>query len=384
MTTKDTPTNESDKQQKRWRLKSPRRLDLFSLVGVVGAVVIVGVLVVLLVRAAGVFLAFEPENGVLSGPATVGTDSAASAGKYLQFNAPGSQPFPPVSHGSELTASNTGVPAGHTLTTVSSVLTVDDNWITTQNGGSRIISDKLFPSNSGLIINTNNVTVQFCKFVGKGGASSSQALAFGGGHTGNVIQYSEFDGQNLSVGDTPTIGGNGYTLLRDNMHNWMRNVFITDGPITIIETYMHDLNNDGSGGHQENIYVAGGTQLSFIRSKFIANGTGAISAALAIYNESYASFTPLDHIIIKDNYLAANGSYSLYAGDLSNKTGAFAKNEAVTGNIFGRELHRYSGIYGPYASFDPSQPGNVWSNNTWGPLGPFNQAGDPAPGTVIP
>jgi hypothetical protein len=46
---------------------------------------LVGVIVLYKSFATGPFISLEPENGTLNGSATIGTDSAASGGKYVQF-----------------------------------------------------------------------------------------------------------------------------------------------------------------------------------------------------------------------------------------------------------------------------------------------------------
>jgi hypothetical protein len=62
--------------------------------------------------AAGAFASLEPENGTLSGAVTVGTDSTASGGKYVQFgSSPTPPPPPPVGSGTACTSS---VPSGFT------------------------------------------------------------------------------------------------------------------------------------------------------------------------------------------------------------------------------------------------------------------------------
>jgi beta-glucanase (GH16 family) len=65
--------------------------------------------------AAGAFASLEPENGTLSGAVTVGTDSTASGGKYVQFGSsptpPPPPPPPPVGSGTACTSS---VPSGFT------------------------------------------------------------------------------------------------------------------------------------------------------------------------------------------------------------------------------------------------------------------------------
>ena len=75
------------------RLSGPkflsRRLPLRSpkIMIVVGVAVVLSALALIVAFAAGTFISAEPENGTLSGPATVINDSSASGGKAVQFAA---------------------------------------------------------------------------------------------------------------------------------------------------------------------------------------------------------------------------------------------------------------------------------------------------------
>jgi hypothetical protein len=296
----------------------------------------------------------------------------------------------PISHGKYITASNTGVPAGHILSDVTSAIVVTESWITSSNSGSRYLENKNFLSGAGLQIKTGNFTVRYCKFNGKGGCSVEYGLS------NVIIEYCEFDGQHQNTGGDCALGIGGLTARRLHIHRWPRAFWFGWGDVHIEECYIHDVTADGGDAHLENIYVAGGANQTFVRNKLITNeihinGDSRMmtSASLAIYNENYSvgdpypAFPPLDNIVVKDNYFESDGYYAMYCGACAGKTGAHARNMSVIGNIFGRQMHRMCGVGGPAVAFDPNQEGNKWSNNTWGAVGPSWVTGDPAEGDIV-
>jgi hypothetical protein len=306
--------------------------------------------------------------------------------------------YPTVTHGSQLNASNTGIPTGRSLTNRSSDLDVTESWITNSNGGLRYVEDINFLSGYGIHIQVSNFTTKYCRWNGLGtnGRYGSPAVDKNTGLTGLAFEWCEFDGNHEAThgGDFPFYDMAEVSLLRCHIHRWPRCIPIGSldpdpSNTSVTECYMHDLTRAISdGAHLENIYVAGGTGISLVRSKVIANlinlgGNGAASASLAIYNESYATFTPLEDIVIQDNYFDGDGSYSGYFGAISAKGNPFPINIDVTGNIFGREYHRLSGVYGPVTSSNTGGAGNSWSGNKWGERGPYWQAGDPEEDAAI-
>lgn len=295
-----------------------------------------------------------------------------------------------VNHGKDINASNTGVPVGHVLSDVTSTIVVTESWIATVNGGNRYLENKNFVSGAGLQIKTDNFTVRYCKFNGKSGGSVDYGLS------NIVFEYCEFDGQHLNTGGDCALGIGGMTARRLHIHRWPRAFWFGWGNVHIEECYIHDVTADGGDAHLENIYIAGGANQTFIRNKLITNEIHIngdtrmmTSASLAIYNEDYSvgdpypAFPALNNIVVKDNYFESDGYYAMYCGALVGKNGARARNMSVTGNVFGRQLHRWCGVGGPAIAFDQSQPGNEWTNNTWGTEGPYWMAGDPADGDSV-
>ena len=294
---------------------------------------------------------------------------------------------PAITHGSQLNATNTGIPAGVSLTNFTSSVTINASWITNSNGGSRTLTARNFTSGTIIHIAANNFTFQSCKKTGAGGIWIDEP------YTGTKFLDCEIDGNHENFQSSTAITGSNYEAKRCHFWRWPRNMFIGGGDVHIEECYMHDLTIDGSGSHVENIYVAGGANHVYIRNKLISNLTYlaywavGISASLAIYNESWAAFARLDGLVIQDNYMEGDGAYTGYFGALSAKRnpplGEYAQNMVVSGNIFGRQESRFSSVYGPASGFDESGVGNSWTNNTWGSNGPFFVSGDPAAGSLV-
>ena len=247
-------------------------------------------------------------------------------------------PTSSVTHGSQVDETNTGVPAGHTLTDVTSTLVVTEDWIAGSNGGSRVLENLRFLSGASLIVTVDGFTVRYCKFLGTAGFSTDPND--GSGRLGKNVQIldSEFDGNHENFAGAVAVGGSNLTL-------------------------------DYTGAHIEDIYVAGGAHQTYLRSKLVSNGvrvdhgsagSAGISASLAIYNESWATFTPLTDIRVEDSYFESDGYYPLYGGACVSKGNPYATDMVVTGNIFSR-----GGLGGSACCFDSDGAGNEWTDNTY-------------------
>jgi hypothetical protein len=287
-------------------------------------------------------------------------------------------------HGSEVDASNTGVPAGHYLKDMSVPITITESWISSSNGGKRVIENLRFLSGAKLTVSADDFTVRYCEFIGAGGVWITR------GRKGIVIQDSEFDGKNESTGGECAITYGGVSMIRLDIHHWPRALYSCDGDVSVENCYLHDLTRgpNPARDHIEDIYVAGGANQSFIGNKMISNeiaagGTGGVSASLAIYNEDYEPLPSLSGIKVVDNYFESEGGFALLCGAYSGKHGAYPTNMEVSGNVFGRGLQRSCGIYGPVWAFNKGGSGNTWTGNVWGTRGPFWVAGDPEEGSAI-
>jgi hypothetical protein len=296
----------------------------------------------------------------------------------------------PVEHGIQVNAGNTGVLPGSNLRVEPQTIVVTEDWIRHSNGGSRTLANREFPPGTGVVVEVSNVTIRNSRFVGEGGANASysagHAVLVAPGVTNVEIQDVEFDGQHRNGGDRAAVGGAGYRLRRVHVHGWPYGMHNGNGDVVVQESYMHDLTNV-SPTHQENAWIPGGAHQVWQRNNLYSDGAGDISASLAIYN--YWDDAPLNDILIEANYFNSSGGTALYAGGLDpanhpHMAGPLATGIRVVGNIFGRELNRYSGAYAPAFGFPSLLPGNEWRDNRWGDRGPYWQPGDPEPGDVVP
>ncbi len=289
-------------------------------------------------------------------------------------------------HGSFIDATNTGVPAGHSLTDWVSSVTVTEAWISASNGGSRIIENRNFTSGAVLTIRTNDITVRYCKFNGTSRILLPEAV------TGILVQDCEIDGNHENRDSLQAIKNDGATLhvLRAHIHRWPRALTVIRGNTTVENCYLHDLTCDDSGAHIENIYVAGGAQQRYLGNKIVSNAVRTdpaitdlnISACLALYNQG-GGLPDLDAILVEDNWIDGDSSYAMYGGAIASKTGTFAKNLIVRGNTFARQYQRRCGLFGPITAFSGAEPGNHWENNRWGPRGAYWVSGDPEEGDLV-
>ncbi|HKU18831.1 MAG TPA: hypothetical protein VJP80_06185 [Candidatus Saccharimonadales bacterium] len=256
---------------------------------------------VVLVRshAAGFFAASEPDSGTLSGNATIVSDTTASGGKALEFNAPATgggggsgggggggstrpEPFPASM---KPDATNTGL-----LTAKSSltVVTGDQTYGPSANG--QTITGKDF---HGFVKVTGaNITFTNCLFEGRA-TSSNNGLIDTEDSTGTItIKDSEFVPSNPSA----TIDG----LWTRNANVWRVNVHGTtdgmkaDSNTLVQDSYIHDMRWEPVDPNQ------GGTET---------------------HNDAIQTFYGESNITLRHNNLDTSGTVD--------NTGAMASNSAI-------------------------------------------------------
>lgn len=254
-------------------------------------------------------------------------------------------------------ASNTGVPAGRTLTP-SGAFTV------TQDGA---VVDGL-DIDGCLVVRANNVTIQNTR-VRQNGSCFGGAIDVGYGQHGILIRDVEVDGRRMNAAAT-LVGNSGYTCLRCNVHDGGQG-FHLNYNVTIIDSYVHDLWGSGTT-HNDGILTNGGAHFVIrhnniacdVRAPGNASTGGGCTGAVVLLGD----FSSVQDVII-DNNLINGGAYALYAGSLPEKPFAHADNIRITNNKFGRLIFPKSGIYGPVTGYEAAAPGNVFSGNTWADTG---------------
>lgn len=292
-----------------------------------------------------------------------------------------------------------GLPAGWAPTvTRSTDLQVTEAVLAGYPG--RVIEGIYFTSGASLVPQaglTAPFTIRNCRFSGNAGLHTIHLQP---GQLGYPIPYVTIENCRLDGDPSKSAGSDGYaaiantnfTLRRCELSGYGQVCNVGDGNVLIEECWFHDLIYVlGSGAHTECILNPGGNGVivrrCWLQADAVGDDVGGTSAALAIYNEAG---TAIDGGQVVDNALTAYAYPVSYGGAAAGKSGAYAKNMTWTGNEARRDLYRFGAALqtapggNPFWAFDCAGVGNVWSNNTWGPRGPFWVNGDPEAGTALP
>jgi hypothetical protein len=248
-------------------------------------------------------------------------------------------------------ATNTGVPAGVTLTP-------SGDLVVTQAGA--VISG--LNITGSVIIKAPNVTIENCKIT----SGAWFVVDIKQGVTGTVIQNCEINGVGSTSG---SVGINGQgTFIGNNIYNVENGINLT-GSSVIKDNYIHDLNASGSP-HYDGIQIDGGVSNVTISDNTVIAPAGGVSAIMI---DNY--WGPISNISVSNNLLAGGG-FTVYCAD------AFSGG-SVTGVSFTNN-HMKSGQYG-YTSFyttNPTYTGNVYDGATL--LATLNTTANTGSGTTSP
>jgi hypothetical protein len=256
--------------------------------------------------------------------------------------APAPSPAPTTAPTGWPNASNTGVPAGTTLTK-SGALNITTPG-TVVNGAD---------ISGGVQIRAANVTIKNSKVTGR--------IEVFKGSTNALIQRVEIVGPGTSSPDSdrPGIASYDYTCDGCNIHGWGKGAYI-DQNVVIKNSWIHDLpvyGDPGNGGsHNEPILAIGSKNFTITGNRLDAGTQGNFSAALAIYSQG----SQTQNGLVQGNLLNGGG-YCLYAGS---DTDIKASNVRIIGNTFGTELRPKCGGYGAATAYYNGN-GNQWSGNVW-------------------
>jgi hypothetical protein len=227
-------------------------------------------------------------------------------------------------------ATNTGVPAGTTLTRVDGDLNVSRSGAVVEGKDIR----------GCVVVAANNVTIRRSKVtcIDGYGIGSFPEYYSGGGL---VIEDVEVDCGN---GPATAIGYYGLIGRRLNIHG-CENGFDIDDDVTVVDSYIHDMRSTDTG-HTDGVQLAGGSNI-VIRHNTIFNPGG--TSAIISHPHANANVT------IEANLLAG-GAYTLYCPRDS------STNFRVIDNRFSTLFSEKGGAFGPWDSCEKvaENRGNVW------------------------
>jgi len=244
-------------------------------------------------------------------------------------------------------ATDTGTPAGVTLHTCPTTITVAGTYDSCEFSG-------------GVTIKHTGVTITRSKIDGAVGPNDASM-------DGVVIQDTTIDCHCPSTSNNSTpiaIYGYDFTLTRVNLFDAGHGIG-PEGNNVIQDSYVHDLGGNTSA-HKDGIYVGNGTNVTIKHNNIECNdgSAGGCTSAIGLLSD----FGTITNFTIDNNLLNTNGSYCFYGGGGPSKP--YQPNHiAFTNNHFGRKDHPQCGAYGPVTYFDSSASGNVWSGNVWDDTG---------------
>lgn len=250
---------------------------------------------------------------------------------------------PPPSSGAYPGASNTGVPAGVTLTPYTGPSRI------TQPG--TVIDSKLITTPLVITAGANDVVIRnsiirangFWLVLNDEGAKNLQIID------------TELDG-NGNTNNDAAVAGRNYTLTRVNIHRTIDGLKIGDN-VTVQDSYIHDLLMT-SDSHNDGIQSLGSNNVK-IQHNTILVAKGSTSAIIL----STGSAESMKNILI-DNNLMGGGAYTVYGGyqagtDVLSRVG----NVVISNNRITTTIFPNGGAYGPFSSVNApavTLSGNVW------------------------
>lgn len=299
-------------------------------------------------HAATPTISVELENGTRSSAASLVTDSTASNNQAVKFGSgTTSTDFCssyPARPSSKPDATNTGVPAGTTLTSSGSI---------TASTAGQVINAKNITGT--IYVSANNVTIQNSNFLV---TDTYYGIRIADGVTGTKILhnriYTNNGGYEGILGSNMTICGNYIT--------GFENPITANGAAVIQANFIEKLASNQPGAHYDAIEVYSGNNTSIWGNNLMmTDPSGAWLTETGAINVT-GTWSSIDNTVINGNWLGG-GSYTL---NLDDGQGYAVTNLKVTNNVFygsAPKGHAYYGI-----NREPSVV-TTWSGNTWSDTG---------------
>ena len=249
-----------------------------------------------------------------------GTVLATNSVTATVATAPPPPPPPPSSGYPD--ASNTGVPAGTTLTPFSGDLII-------ATPGSTVSGMDV----SGVIrIQAPGVTVENSKSAGVRveGAANNPA------NPRATIQYVEINcGGPGTKGIQATFGdnGNNFNAYHVNIHNCEDGLSV-ENDFTITDSYIHDLAECGTC-HNDGMQIYGGSRIIIQHNRIYGTDTSAIQ-----FCNNLTNCAPMSDTLVQNNLLAGGG-WTLYCPKVT------TSNFRIINNAFSTIFYPKVGLYGP-------------------------------------
>ena len=260
---------------------------------------------------------------------------------------------------------NTGVPAGTTLTdyTGPCTISVDNTVIDAQH------------VRCDLSIQAANVTITRSHIDGIIALDTDRA---GSSSWSFTLQDSEVS---AGMQQLAAVSDGNSTIIRANIHGGETAVHCGEHASTCVvrDSWLHgQLIPADANWHLGGFLSNGGTNVELTHNTIVCDapanplGEGCTGDLNLI-----PVFAAISHVTIEHNLLGANvgSAYCTYGGENSTSPYPHADHVVYTNNVFERGTNGRCADYGPVTGFDVNGTGNVWTNNTWDdgtPVAPEN------------
>jgi hypothetical protein len=231
-------------------------------------------------------------------------------------------------------ATNTGIPDGRTLTTVSGTITLNTPGATYQ--------DKIV--NGCIEVTASNVTIRYVRV----NANCASAIYTGDGNTGTIIEDSEVDcnGIDDDVAGRTAITWRNYTATRVDVYGGCDNGLWMDEDVVVEDSYIHEIvpcdigiydcghsgedppHTDGmqGGGGADNITVRHNTVYGHYQEQDDPGTPGTDEGRFGNAAVNIAGGTPGATNLTYEDNLLAGGGFTMYCSGVPSATNVYTGN----------------------------------------------------------
>ncbi|HEV7939036.1 MAG TPA: PKD domain-containing protein [Solirubrobacteraceae bacterium] len=250
-------------------------------------------------------------------------------------------------------STNTGVPAGTTLKSQTSNITVTTPGTTIKDVA---LEGSISVEANNTTIEDTNVTVNGTQ-AGCSGSCGGRGIWIKPGVTGTVIQNVACHGGALSGSNVTQ-----YCIMSNDSATTIKQLYAYNcteclaGPMNLSNSFINESDATIPQEHYEDIYYGGGGGPLIVNHNTMLNQQGqtaVVFASVDFGNQTTLTIT---------NNLMAGGGYMIYGGG-SGSGGKVVGPVTITGNRFSREFYPNGGYYG-VASY-MNEAVTTWSGNVW-------------------
>lgn len=266
--------------------------------------------------------------------------------------------LPPAPSSTFPNASNTGVPAGTTLTPLTAAnAPAGTSWA---NGDLTITADNVVVSGFNItgcvVVQGHNATVQNT-LVTAAGCDVVVKVDYNFPNASLLLQDSEVDGKAPNSTTMLDVGWSNYTLLRDNLHDATDAIAFVNGNDVIQDSYLHtvfDYNQTGTGIHADVLQVTEGSNDRVIHNTLENHQGSGTSGWMCCTDQG-----PVSNVDFEYNLIDASG-YGIYGGAID----GLAHNPGLSNMVYAHNRFTHeANTKGPAAY--TADPAITWTDNTF-------------------